>query len=95
MLVVTRKPNESIMIGDGIEVSVLSLLGGKVKIGITAPQDVPVFRREIYRELQQSAGQSRSEEGPAAPEVDAALGRLLDPASPGHVDRRPLSRAQR
>lgn len=52
MLVLTRKSNQSIMIGDDIEVSVLSVMGDKVRIGIRAPQHVPVFRTEIYLEIQ-------------------------------------------
>ena len=70
MLVLTRKSNQSIMIGDDIEVSVLAIMGEKVRIGIQAPRDVPVFRKEVYLEIQQ--------EQPAAlragrEEVDAAL----------------------
>jgi carbon storage regulator len=56
MLVLTRKSNQSIMIGDDIEVSVLSVMGDKVRIGIQAPQDVPVFRTEIYVEIHRDAG---------------------------------------
>jgi carbon storage regulator len=68
MLVLTRKSNQSIMIGDDIEVSVLAIMGEKVRIGIQAPRDVPVFRREVYLEIQQeSAGEGAREE------VDAAL----------------------
>jgi len=52
MLVLTRKANESIMIGDNIEVSVLSVLGEKVRLGIQAPREVPVFRKEVYLEIQ-------------------------------------------
>ena len=51
MLVLTRKSNQSIMIGDEIEVSVLSVMGEKVRIGIQAPQHIPVFRKEIYLEI--------------------------------------------
>jgi carbon storage regulator len=51
MLVLTRKSNQSIMIGDDVEVSVLSVMGDKVRIGIQAPQEVPVFRTEIYLEI--------------------------------------------
>jgi carbon storage regulator len=51
MLVLTRKSNQSIMIGDEIEVSVLSVMGEKVRIGIQAPQRIPVFRKEIYLEI--------------------------------------------
>jgi carbon storage regulator len=78
MLVLTRKPNQSIMIGDDIEVSVLSVVGDKVRIGINAPQDIPVFRTEIYVEIQREQGDgSRSDEAVRA-EVDDALGRLRE-----------------
>jgi len=52
VLVLTRKSNQSIMIGDEIEISVLSVMGDKVRIGIQAPREVPVFRREVYLEIQ-------------------------------------------
>lgn len=70
MLVLTRKSNQSIMIGDDIEVSVLAIMGEKVRIGIQAPRDVPVFRREVYLEIQEenAAGNDGARE-----EVDAAL----------------------
>ena len=70
MLVLTRKSNQSIMIGDEIEISVLAIMGEKVRIGIQAPRDVPVFRKEVYLEIQQE----RSDETRGArEEVDAAL----------------------
>ena len=47
MLVLTRKPGQSIMIGEGIEVQVLSVAGEKVRLGITAPRDVTIFRDEV------------------------------------------------
>ena len=53
MLVLTRKSNQSIMIGDEIEISVLAIMGEKVRIGIEAPRSVPVFRREVYMEIQE------------------------------------------
>ena len=58
MLVLTRKANESIMIGDDIEISVLSVLGEKVRLGIEAPRDVPVFRKEVYLEIKAEDGQT-------------------------------------
>ena len=73
MLVLTRKSNQSIMIGDEIEVSVLSIMGEKVRIGIQAPRDIPVFRKEVYLEIQQEHGTSG---GSARAEVDDALKRL-------------------
>ena len=60
MLVLTRKSNQSIMIGDDIEVSVLAVMGEKVRIGIQAPREVPVFRTEVYLEIQdEHAGAAR------------------------------------
>ena len=50
MLVLTRKSGQSIMIGDDIEVSVLAIMGDKVRIGIEAPRSVPVLRTEVYIE---------------------------------------------
>jgi len=48
MLVLTRKTNQSIMIGDEIEVTVLAVSREKIRLGIAAPRDVPVFRKEVY-----------------------------------------------
>jgi carbon storage regulator len=59
MLVLTRKSNQSIMIGDEIEISVLSVMGDKVRIGIQAPRSIPVYRREVYVAIQRE----REEEG--------------------------------
>jgi carbon storage regulator len=69
MLVLTRKSNQSIMISDDIEVSVLAIMGEKVRIGIQAPRDIPVFRKEVYLEIQQERGEAKD----ARDEVDAAL----------------------
>jgi carbon storage regulator len=72
MLVLTRKSNQSIMIGDEIEVSVLAIMGEKVRIGIEAPRSVPVFRKEVYLEIQQDSAKP-DEERKA---VDQALDKL-------------------
>ena len=73
MLVLTRKPNQSIMIGDDIEITVLSTTGDKVRIGIQAPREIPVFRKEVYLEIQQETLVKGSS---ARAEVDEALKRL-------------------
>jgi carbon storage regulator len=70
VLVLTRKSNQSIMIGDDIEISVLAVMGEKVRIGIEAPRAVPVFRREVYVEIQEE------DDAEERDEVDTALGRL-------------------
>ena len=59
MLVLTRKSNQSIMIGDDIELSVLSIAGGTIRVGIQAPRDVPILRTEIY-EKPKSSGRFRA-----------------------------------
>ena len=71
MLVLTRKSNQSIMIGDEIEVSVLAIMGEKVRIGIEAPRSIPVFRKEVYLEIQQD--KPREDDRKA---VDDALNKL-------------------
>ncbi len=48
MLVLSRKKNESIVIGDNIVITVVDVRGDKVRLGIDAPKDVPVHRREVY-----------------------------------------------
>lgn len=52
MLALSRKCNESIMIGNGIEITVLDIKGDQVKIGINAPKSVPIYRKEIYKQIQ-------------------------------------------
>ena len=71
MLVLTRKSNQSIMIGDDVEVSVLAIMGEKVRIGIEAPRSIPVFRKEVYLEIQQDTSPEE-----ARKEVDEALERM-------------------
>jgi carbon storage regulator len=63
MLVLTRRTRQSIMIGDEIELSVLSVSGEKVRIGIEAPNEVPVFRKEVYLRI---AGERADSNGAGA-----------------------------
>ena len=60
MLVLTRKEDESIMIGDDIEVKVLDLKESQVKLGIVAPKSVAVHRREVYLAIQSENPQAAS-----------------------------------
>jgi carbon storage regulator len=78
VLVLTRKSNQSIMIGDDIEVSVLSIMGEKVRVGIQAPRDIPVFRKEVYLEIQQERAKEMAGSNVRA-EVDQALRKLKEP----------------
>jgi carbon storage regulator len=63
MLVLTRKPSQSILIGDEIEVQVLSVSGEKIRLGITAPRDVSIFRNEVL-ELEANGARPSAKPGP-------------------------------
>ena len=67
MLVLTRKKHQSIMVGDNIEISILDVIGDKVRIGIQAPREVSVFRKEVFLEIQAPVS-----EVPPAPEPPVA-----------------------
>jgi len=75
MLVLTRQRDDSIMIGDDIEVRVVDIRGDKVRLGITAPRSVSVHRREIYEQI-------RDENQAAAQVKPEDLANLPAPASP-------------
>ncbi len=53
MLALARKINQSIMIGNDIEVTLLEIKGDQIKIGINAPKNVPIYRKEIFVQIQQ------------------------------------------
>ena len=73
MLVLTRRPGESIMIGDEVVVTVLDVRGDVVRVGIKAPRSVQVHREEVYRELQKA---NREAASPSEQAVEA-LSELL------------------
>ena len=53
MLILTRKVNETLMVGDDVSVTVLAIKGGQIRIGINAPRDVGVHRQEVYEKIMQ------------------------------------------
>ena len=55
MLVLSRKAEESMFIGDDIKITVLDIRGGQVRIGITAPQDIKIHREEVYDRINQES----------------------------------------
>lgn len=61
MLALARKVNQSIMIGDDIEITLLEIKGDQVKIGISAPKSIPVYRKEIYLQIQEENKQAGQE----------------------------------
>lgn len=54
MLALARKVNESIIINDNVEVAILEIKGDQVKIGISAPKSVPIYRKELYVQIQEA-----------------------------------------
>jgi len=66
VLVLTRRIGEGIVIGDDVEVTVLSTEGPKVRLGIQAPSEVPVHRREIYLEIKAQGEKPVSAEEPSS-----------------------------
>ena len=59
MLVLSRQRDESIMIGDNVEIIIVDVRGDKVRLGITAPKEIPVHRREIYDAIQREKSQKK------------------------------------
>ena len=53
MLALSRKTNESIMLGNDIEITILEIKGDQVKVGVNAPRNVAIFRKEIYLQIQE------------------------------------------
>jgi carbon storage regulator len=79
MLVLTRKTNQSIMIGDDVEVTVLAVSRDKIRLGITAPRDVPVFRKEVYLSIKGETGDADADaDGDAVATVEEGLDSLKD-----------------
>ena len=62
MLVLSRQRDESIMIGDDVEIIIVDVRGDKVRLGITAPKSVPVHRREIYDAIQREKTEKKESE---------------------------------
>ena len=58
MLVLTRRPGETLIIGDNIRVTILDVSGNQVRLGVTAPKDVPVHREEVAERIRAEAANS-------------------------------------
>ena len=58
MLALARKVNESIMIGNDIEITVLEIKGDQIKLGVKAPKSVPIYRKELYVQIQEENKQA-------------------------------------
>ena len=63
MLALSRKKGEAIIVNNNVEITVLEVKGDQVKIGITAPKEVPVYRKEVYVQIQEANKDAVSAEG--------------------------------
>lgn len=86
MLVLTRKRDESIIIGDDIKITIVDVRGDQVKVGIDAPRSIPVHREEVYKEIQAENRRAAIHPGAVelSPEVEQ-LGKLLSENGNGPV----------
>lgn len=66
MLALARKVNESIVINDDVEVTVLEIKGDQVKIGINAPKSIPIYRKELYVQIQKANEEAMNSADPTA-----------------------------
>ncbi|MBI1758571.1 MAG: carbon storage regulator CsrA [Actinobacteria bacterium] len=82
MLVLTRRPGESVMVGDDVVVTVLEVRGDVIRLGIAAPRSVTVHREEVYREVQRANREAASSADRAAEMLGSLLrpgGAVVDP----------------
>ena len=85
MLVLSRRKDETIVIGDDVHVTVVDIRGDTVRLGITAPKSIPVYRKEIYEAIQREnieAAKARAEGLDALAGAFGALGGPAGPAQP-------------
>lgn len=66
MLALTRKKGEALIINNNVEITILEIKGEQVKIGITAPKEIPVYRKEVYAQIQKANEEANNAEGIAA-----------------------------
>ena len=72
MLILTRRPQETLVVGDNIKVQVLGVKGGQVRLGVEAPREVPVYREEIWGRIKRD----KSKAGELEPEDAVGAGKL-------------------
>jgi len=95
MLVLSRQRDETIMIGDDIEITIVDIRGDKVRLGITAPNTVPVHRKEVYEAIQREnreAAKVRMEDFGALPRPGVPPRTPGEPMRPGRSAANLVSR---
>ncbi len=80
MLILARRVGESIMIGDQVEISVVDIKGDQVKLGIKAPAQVKVYRREVYAAIQEENRAAAAAAPQSLPQLEGLI-----PAAPGGI----------
>lgn len=83
MLVLSRKPEQSLLLGDDITVTVLAIEGDRVKLGIQAPRSVTVLRQEVYAQVQAANAAAASAPPPLHSVAAALRGRARELPAPG------------
>lgn len=63
MLALSRKKNEAIIVNNNIEITILEIKGDQVKVGISAPKEVPIYRKEVYIQIQEANKEAANAEG--------------------------------
>lgn len=66
MLALSRKKGEALVVNNNVEITILEVKGDQVKIGITAPKEVPIYRKEVYMQIQEANQAAVNAEGMAA-----------------------------
>ncbi|MBR3103165.1 MAG: carbon storage regulator CsrA [Lachnospiraceae bacterium] len=66
MLALSRKKGEALVVGNNIEITILEVKGDQIKIGIKAPKEVPIYRKEVYEQIQQANKEAMAEQTPEA-----------------------------
>ncbi len=84
MLVLTRRSNQSIMIGDDVEVKILGVSGEKVRVGISAPAETPVYREEVLDRIESQGSAAGTGSAPAA-NGDRAHPASITGSTPSHT----------
>jgi len=79
MLVLSRQKDESIVIGDDIEITVVDIRGDKVRLGIAAPTEIPVHRKEVYEAIQRENVQAAQVKPGDVADVDQVISKARKP----------------
>ncbi len=66
MLALSRKKGEALVINNNIEITILDIKGDQIKVGISAPKEIPVYRKEVYEQIQQSNRDAMTKQSPEA-----------------------------